>query len=289
MFHSAHAQARFPARSSSDPICQSLCERRCPSSIGNQKKRMSGGDMISWQIWGMKDKTVLKSCLSSVPDRCGLMCTIWLVAVNVACKTNECSRHINLTACKQTGVTQLSEYRFNIWCPNSWMHQMFDAFQQGTGSIKIKLGCCQLFGCESTFWGNSPTPKSLLMYMQKYINSFKVPVPLRLYIWSIYKLAPLLDQEVSHTYAHRGLFSLHTHRSIQRQKSRNSLKRLKSEGQQDAHRGSDQRSTVCLSRTELKVLSADTQPCYHGRKKTFFIATAAVKQHQLFPRGWRNK
>lgn len=268
MFHSTHAQARFPARSSSDPICQSLCERRCPSSTGNQKKkRMSGGDMISWQIWGMKDKTVLKSCLSSVPDRCGLMCTIWLVAVNVACKTNECSRHIHLTACKQTGVTQLSEYRFNIWCPNSWMHQMFDAFQQGTGSIKIKLGCCQLFGCESTFWGNSPTPKSLLMYMQKYIHSFKVPVPLRLYIWSIYKLAPLLDQEVSHAYAHGGLFSLHTHRSIHRQKSRSPLKRLRSEGQQNAHKGSDQRSTVCLSRTELKVLSADTQPCYHGRKK----------------------
>lgn len=164
----------------------------------------------------MKDKTVFKSYLSSVPDRCGLMCTIWLVTSKMALKTNEYSQLINLTPCKQTEVTQLSEYRFNIWCPNLWMHQMFDAFQQGTGSIKIKLGCCQLFGCKSTFWGNSPTPKSLLMYMQKHIHSFKVPVSLRLYIWSIYKLAPLLDQEFSHAYAYIDLFGLHTHQSIQR-------------------------------------------------------------------------
>lgn len=127
------------------------------------KKRMSGEDLISKQIWGMKDETVFKSCLSSVCDRCGLTCTIWLVAVNKARKTYEYSQQGNLTPCKQTEVTQLSEYRFNIWCPNLWMHQMFDAFQQGTGSIKIKLGFCQLFGSKSTFWGNSPTPKSLLM------------------------------------------------------------------------------------------------------------------------------
>lgn len=149
----------------------------------------------------MKDKTAFKSCLSSRPDRCGLMCTIWLVAVNMARRTNEYFQHMNLTSCKQTEVTQLSEYRFNIWCPNLWMHQMFYAFQQGTGSIKIKLGCCQLFGCKSTFWGNSPTPKSLLMYMQKHIDGFKVPVPLRLYFGSIHKLPPLLDQERSHANA----------------------------------------------------------------------------------------
>lgn len=152
-----------------------------PVPLEIRKKRMSG-DMISYQIWGMKDKTNPVSCVS---NRCGLMCTIWLIAVNMARKTNEYSQYINLTPCKQTQVTQLSEYRFNIWCPNLWMHQMFDVFQQGTGSIKIKLGCCQLFGCESTFWGNSLTPKSLRMYMQKYIHSFKVPVSLRLYIWSI--------------------------------------------------------------------------------------------------------
>lgn len=200
----------------------------------------------------MKDKTAFKSCLLSVPDRCGLMCTIWLVAVNMARKTNEYSWHINLTPCKHTEVTQLSEYRINIWCPNLWMYQMFDAFQQGTGSIKIKLGCCQLFGCESTFWGTNPTPKSLLTYMQKHIHSFKVSVSPRLYIWSIYKLASLLDQEISHEYAYGDLF-WSAHPPIHPKTHIRLSQEIKSEVQPNAHKASDQWSAVCLSRTMLKV------------------------------------
>lgn len=159
-------------------------------------------------------KRCSKSCLSRACDRCGLTCSIWLVAVNMARKTNEYSRHINLTPCKQTGMTQLSECRFNIWCPNLWVHQMFDAFQQGTGSIKIKLGCCQLFGCKSTFWGNSPTPKSFLRCMKENICYILIYILASKYLFpsgstsglSIY-LLPFWTKG-THTHLHLKTFSV---------------------------------------------------------------------------------
>lgn len=235
----AHTQTHFLARSSFDPICQSLCEGRCPSSIENQKKRMSGGDMISQQIQEMKDETVFKSCLSSGPDRCGLMCTIWLIAVNMVGKTNESFQHINLTFCRQTEVTQLGESRFNIWRPNLWMHQMFDAFQQGTGSIKIKLGCCQLFGCESTFWGNSPTPESLLMYMQKHIHHFKSTYfPQAIHLERLQTRSPPGLRVLTCICIWRPFWSAHPpiHPNTRRRLSQE----IKSEMQLNAHKGSDQ-------------------------------------------------
>lgn len=168
IFHNEHTLLHFPARSCCglDPICQSVCKRKCPSSIGKQQNT-SERDMIWQQIWGMEDEREFKSCLSNVKSfgfTCTICSSIWLVAVQSTwpahvswiAEVNAVYKFEFLQAFRIDPVTcQNIDSTFGV--PISECTRCLDALHQGTGSNQIKLGGCQLFACKSTFWGNNPS------------------------------------------------------------------------------------------------------------------------------------